>query len=548
MSLRQLLTYAHEDPAVDALAEASRTAPQRAFVSASLRPVPAGLAARRRARAAGAGGGRRRPRGARPGRRHEAVPHAAAGAPLSRPRGAVRVPPGAAAAPGRPADRRARRAAGARPERAPPWWWRAPCALAEKVPDPELRPHGFPIEKGGLLDLEETAAQLVACGYERVDQVEERGQFALRGDIVDIYPATEERAVRCELFDVEVERLTFFSTFTQRSLEEVEQVAIEPAAELGPEHRELAEIAAAATEEDERPDVAELLPVDRFGEVLDLLPDDGAGGGGRGGGAGSRRCATYWEDVTTSFHDADAHHLYVSPEQLSDGARAARGPARCRASRATSHTSSAPRPPTPPRARCATPSPSWRSSCARATARSWPGRAGARPSAPPTTSTGSRPPSSTAGRRRIGAGPGLRRGRACARASCRPQLKLAIIPEHRLLRRRRAERPAGPRTGRGGGGQLHRPARGLAGGARGPRHRPVHGLRDQDRGRRHARLPGAGVPRRRPRVRALATSSTRSAATWAPTPATRRCPSSAASSGSSRSCAPAARPRRWPAS
>ncbi len=119
------------------------------------------------------------------------------------------------------------------------------AALAEKVPDPELRPHGFRIEKGGLLDLEETAAQLVACGYERVDQVEERGQFALRGDIVDIYPATEERAVRCELFDVEVERLTFFSTFTQRSLEEVEQVAIEPAAELAPEHRELAEIAAA---------------------------------------------------------------------------------------------------------------------------------------------------------------------------------------------------------------------------------------------------------------------------------------------------------------
>ena len=90
------------------------------------------------------------------------------------------------------------------------------AALSEKVPDPALRPHGFQIESGGLLDLEETAAQLVACGYENVDQVEERGQFALRGDILDISPATEERAVRCELFDVEVERLTFFSTVTQR--------------------------------------------------------------------------------------------------------------------------------------------------------------------------------------------------------------------------------------------------------------------------------------------------------------------------------------------
>ena len=117
-------------------------------------------------------------------------------------------------------------------------------ALAEKVPDPALRPHGFEIEKGELLDLDETAEQLVACGYERVDQVEERGQFAIRGDILDVYPATEERAVRCELFDVEVERLTYFSTFTQRSLEEADRVEIAPAAELAPEHRELAEIAA----------------------------------------------------------------------------------------------------------------------------------------------------------------------------------------------------------------------------------------------------------------------------------------------------------------
>ena len=107
----------------------------------------------------------------------------------------------------------------------------------------------------------------MACGYERVDQVEDRGQFALRGDILDVYPATEERAVRCELFDVEVERLTFFSTFTQRSLEEVERVEIAPAAELAPEHRELAEIAA-HEEEDERPDIAELLP----GRPLRRLP------------------------------------------------------------------------------------------------------------------------------------------------------------------------------------------------------------------------------------------------------------------------------------
>ncbi|HEY7633093.1 MAG TPA: transcription-repair coupling factor, partial [Thermoleophilaceae bacterium] len=188
------------------------------------------------------------------------------------------------------------------------------AALAEKVPDPELRPHGFTIEKGGLLDLDEVADQLVACGYERIDQVEERGQFAIRGDILDVYPATEERAVRCELFDVEVERLTFFSTFTQRSLEEADVVEIAPAAELAPEHRELAEIAA-TDDEEERPDVAELLPVDRFCTFLSLIPE-----GALVAVAAEEEIAPsltdLWNDVTTSFHDRDAHHLYVQPEQL----------------------------------------------------------------------------------------------------------------------------------------------------------------------------------------------------------------------------------------
>ena len=136
-------------------------------------------------------------------------------------------------------------------------------ALSEKVPDPKLRPHGFMLRVGDLIDLEETAQQLVAAGYERIDQVEERGQFAIRGGLLDVYPATEERAVRVDLFDIEIEALRWFSTFTQRSLGETDCVEISPAAELAPEHREMAEIAALDAPED-RPDIAELLPVDQF--------------------------------------------------------------------------------------------------------------------------------------------------------------------------------------------------------------------------------------------------------------------------------------------
>ena len=61
-------------------------------------------------------------------------------------------------------------------------------ALSEKVPDPKLRPHGFTLRVGELLDLDEAATDLVAAGYERVDQVEERGQFAVRGGLLDVYP------------------------------------------------------------------------------------------------------------------------------------------------------------------------------------------------------------------------------------------------------------------------------------------------------------------------------------------------------------------------
>src|SRR4051812_16844349 len=144
-------------------------------------------------------------------------------------------------------------------------------ALSEKVPDPALRPHGFMLRVGDLIDLEETAQQLVAAGYERVDQVEERGQFAIRGGLLDVYPATEERAVRVDLFDIEIEALRWFSTFTQRSLGETDRVEISPAAELAPEHRELAEIA--SMDDEDRPDIAELLPVDQFRELLDLIPE-----------------------------------------------------------------------------------------------------------------------------------------------------------------------------------------------------------------------------------------------------------------------------------
>jgi len=187
-------------------------------------------------------------------------------------------------------------------------------ALSEKVPDPALRPSSHVLRIGELMDLDEEATELVAMGYERVDQVEDRGQFAIRGGILDVYPATEDRAIRVDLFDIEIESLRFFSTFTQRSLGETSAIEIAPAAELAAEHREGAS-AAMLDEESERQDVSELLPVDRFHAVLDLAPDDTVILVAAEEEI-APALADHWQDVCAAFHDAEAHHLYVPPKEI----------------------------------------------------------------------------------------------------------------------------------------------------------------------------------------------------------------------------------------
>jgi transcription-repair coupling factor (superfamily II helicase) len=187
-------------------------------------------------------------------------------------------------------------------------------ALSEKVPDPKLRPHAFCLRTGELLDLDETARDLVAAGYERTDQVEDRGQFAIRGGLLDVFPATEDRAVRVDLFGDEIESLRWFSTFTQRSLGDADVVEIAPAAELAEEHRELAEIAALENEAD-RPDIAELLPIDQFHPFLDLAPQN-ASIFIAGEEDVAPALADHWQDVSAAFKDRDARRLYVDADAI----------------------------------------------------------------------------------------------------------------------------------------------------------------------------------------------------------------------------------------
>ncbi|HST55104.1 MAG TPA: transcription-repair coupling factor [Solirubrobacteraceae bacterium] len=324
-------------------------------------------------------------------------------------------------------------------------------ALSEKVPDPALRPHPFTLRVGELLDLEESAAELVSAGYQRVDQVEERGQFAVRGGLLDVFPATEERAVRVDLFDDEIESLRWFSTFTQRSLGDAQEVEIAPAAELAAEHRELAEIAA-LEDAANRPDIAELLPVERFGALLELIgPETEIIMAAEEELAPA--LSDHWTDVCAAFHDKDAHHLYVSPDDVERtlGART-----RIRLSSISGDQEL-----------------QFRAQAADVAARSL---AEAEPQLEKLVRSGYRTvvafPRRGEGERaaynlgrlqaswlgeEVDAGasplePSLRFAPASLREGfVAPQLKLAVFPEHRLLRRRRAERGGGPGRGAHGG-------------------------------------------------------------------------------------------------
>jgi transcription-repair coupling factor (superfamily II helicase) len=75
------------------------------------------------------------------------------------------------------------------------------------------------VRAGDEIDLDEVVAQLAAAAYTRVDLVERRGEFAVRGGIIDVFPPTEEHPLRIELWGDTVEEVRWFKVADQRSLE-----------------------------------------------------------------------------------------------------------------------------------------------------------------------------------------------------------------------------------------------------------------------------------------------------------------------------------------
>jgi transcription-repair coupling factor (superfamily II helicase) len=123
------------------------------------------------------------------------------------------------------------------------WQWREGRAprvvvasarsLAQLVsPEPLVAP--YELRRGDELGRDEFITGLVARGYRREHLVEHRAEFAVRGGIVDVWPAQGDEPVRLDFFGDEIERLTTFDVATQRSVHDLDTAVLAPAREWLP--------------------------------------------------------------------------------------------------------------------------------------------------------------------------------------------------------------------------------------------------------------------------------------------------------------------------
>ncbi|MFN2308842.1 MAG: transcription-repair coupling factor [Gammaproteobacteria bacterium] len=107
------------------------------------------------------------------------------------------------------------------------------ATLMQRVaPRDYLALNGLLLDVGQRLDLEALRSRLDQAGYRYVSQVMERGEFTVRGSLLDLYPMGADLPYRIDLLDDEVESIRSFDPETQRSIAKVEQVRLLPAREF----------------------------------------------------------------------------------------------------------------------------------------------------------------------------------------------------------------------------------------------------------------------------------------------------------------------------
>ncbi|NPA71247.1 MAG: transcription-repair coupling factor [Gammaproteobacteria bacterium] len=100
------------------------------------------------------------------------------------------------------------------------------------VPLDYIQQFTFLMSCGDTLEIEPFTKKLEASSYQRVSQVMEHGEFAIRGSIIDLFPMGSKTPFRIDLFDDEIETIRSFDPENQRSIEQIEKIQLLPAKEF----------------------------------------------------------------------------------------------------------------------------------------------------------------------------------------------------------------------------------------------------------------------------------------------------------------------------
>lgn len=108
-------------------------------------------------------------------------------------------------------------------------------SLIEKyIPVEEFKKNTLTLKKDMTIDRSELIESLVKIGFQKESVLEIKGQFTVRGDIVDIFPVTEENPVRLDFFDDQLEKIKEFDIENQRTIREIETIKLYPTSDLLP--------------------------------------------------------------------------------------------------------------------------------------------------------------------------------------------------------------------------------------------------------------------------------------------------------------------------
>ena len=175
---------------------------------------------------------------------------------------------------------------------------------------------------GDEVELDDVVRRLAGAAYSRVDLVEKRGEFAVRGGIVDVFPPTEEHPLRVEFWGDEVEEIRSFAVADQRTLEPVQRLWAPPCREL----LLTDEVRARAKQLGEQhPQLAEIFEKLADGHAVEGMESLAPGAGRRDGDAASTCCPQQTHVLVLDPERARsrAHDLVATSEEFLEASWAA---------------------------------------------------------------------------------------------------------------------------------------------------------------------------------------------------------------------------------